>query len=148
MNPVDTTTRGQTKVLSFEFDLAHPPAKVWRALTDASLLAEWLLPVAGLRLEPGTRFTFQAPPLPGWDGAVRCQVLQVEAERTLRTTWVVGDGEIDTIVTFTLAPTASGTRLTLVRSGFDSNEPQAFGGARYGWSMMGERLVDLLARSA
>lgn len=68
MTPVDTTARGQNETLTFEFELPHPPDKVWRALTDEVLLAEWLLPVTGLALEPGTAFMFQAPPQPGWDG--------------------------------------------------------------------------------
>jgi uncharacterized protein YndB with AHSA1/START domain len=55
---------------------------------------------------------------------------------------------LDTLVTFTLAATASGTRLSLVQSGFTPAEKQNFGGARYGWQMMGEKLVDLLARIA
>src|SRR5690606_5950223 len=45
MNAVDTTARGQTETITFEFDLQHPPEKVWRALTDPRLLAQWLLPV-------------------------------------------------------------------------------------------------------
>ena len=47
MNPVDKTAKSQTESLEFEFDLRHPPEKVWRALTDPKLLAEWLLPVIG-----------------------------------------------------------------------------------------------------
>ena len=53
---------------------------------------------------------------------------------------------LDTVVTFTLAPTPSGTRLSLAQSGFKPEQKQEFGGARYGWKMMGERLVELLAR--
>ena len=49
-------------------------------------------------------------------------------------------------MTFTLAPTPTGTRLSLVQSGFKANQKQEFGGARFGWKMMGEKLVDLLAR--
>jgi hypothetical protein len=49
-------------------------------------------------------------------------------------------------VTFTLTPTASSTRLSLVQSGFKPEQKQNFGGARYGWRMMGEKLVELLAR--
>jgi uncharacterized protein YndB with AHSA1/START domain len=55
-------------------------------------------------------------------------------------------GDMDTVVTFTLTPTASGTRLSLVQSGFKPDQKQNFGGARYGWKMMGGKLVDLLAR--
>jgi uncharacterized protein YndB with AHSA1/START domain len=144
MNPIDRTARSQTKSLSFEFDLHHSPEKVWRALTDPVLLAEWLLPVIDLKLEPGAAFTFKAQPQPGWDGTVNCRCREIEAQRKLSWAWVVGD--LDTVVTFSLTPTASGTRLSLVQSGFKPDQKQAFGGARYGWKLMGEKLVDLLAR--
>ena len=52
---------------------------------------------------------------------------------------------LDTVVTFTLTPTASGTRLSLVQSGFKPEQKQNSGGARYGWKMMGGKLVELLA---
>jgi uncharacterized protein YndB with AHSA1/START domain len=146
MTVTDTTDRTQGESLSMEFDLPHAPAKVWRALTEPALLSQWLLPVVGLRLEPGTAFAFQAPPQPGWDGTVNCTLLDLEPLRSIRYAWVVG--ELDTIVTFTLVPTESGTRLSLVQSGFKPQQKQNFGGARYGWKMMGGRLVDLLARTA
>jgi uncharacterized protein YndB with AHSA1/START domain len=146
MSPIDKTARGQTESISFEFDLHHSPEKVWRALTDPVLLSEWLLPVVGLELAPGAAFTFKTQPYPGWDGTVNCRLLEIEAHRKLSYTWVVGDMELETVVTFTLAPTASGTRLSLVQSGFKPDQKQNFGGARYGWKMMGGKLVDLLAR--
>jgi uncharacterized protein YndB with AHSA1/START domain len=144
MTPADKTAQSQTESISFEFDLHHLPEKVWRALTDPVLLAEWLLPVVDLKLEPGAAFTFRRQPLPGWDGIVNCRILEIEAHRKLSYTWVVGD--MDTVVTFTLTPTASGTRLSLVQSGFKPDQKQNFAGARYGWKMMGGKLVDLLAR--
>jgi uncharacterized protein YndB with AHSA1/START domain len=143
MTFVETTEKSQSESLSFEFDLRHGPEKVWRALTDPVLLAEWLLPVLDFKLEPGAAFTFKAPPQPGWDGTVNCRFVEIETRRKLRWTWVVGD--IDTVVTFTLTPTESGTRLSLVQSGFKPDQKQNFGGARYGWKMMGGKLVDLLA---
>ena len=147
MNPTDTTAQSQTESISFEFDLQHAPAKVWRALTDPVLLAEWLLPVVGLTLEAGAAFTLQRPPLPGWDGVVHCRFLEIEAQRKLSYTWAAF-GDIDTVVTFTLTPTASGTRLSLVHSGFKPHQKGAFGGQRYGWKTMGEKLVELLARAS
>jgi uncharacterized protein YndB with AHSA1/START domain len=144
MTFAEKTAPSQTDSISFEFDLHHAPEKVWRALTDPVLLAEWLLPVVGLKLDPGAAFAFKAPPKPGWDGSVDCRMLEIESQRKLSYTWVVGD--IDTVVTFTLTPTASGTRLSLVQSGFKPDQKQNFGGARYGWKMMGPKLVDLLAR--
>jgi uncharacterized protein YndB with AHSA1/START domain len=150
MKPTDKTAKAQAESISFEFDLHHPPEKVWRALTDPVLLAEWLLPVIDHKLEPGAAFTFMAQPQPGWDGIVNCRFVEIEAHRKLSYTWVVGDPQseffIDTVVTFTLTPTASGTHLSLVQSGFKPDQKREFGGARYGWKMMGGKLVDLLAR--
>jgi uncharacterized protein YndB with AHSA1/START domain len=144
MTLVDHTAQSQGEAISFEFDLHHAPEKVWRALTDPVLLAEWLLPVMDLKLERGAAFTFKAQPQPGWDGVVNCRFVEIEAQRKLSWTWVVGD--IDTVVTFTLTPAASGTRLSLVQSGFKPDQKKNFGGARYGWRMMGGKLVDLLAK--
>lgn len=146
MTLADRTAREQTDALTFEFDLAHPPEKVWRALTDPALLTEWLLPVVGLKLEPGAAFTFKTQPYPGWDGTVNCSFREIDAQRKLSYTWVVGE-MLDTVVTFTLTPTSAGTHLTLVQSGFKPDQKQNFGGARYGWKLMGGRLVDLLART-
>jgi uncharacterized protein YndB with AHSA1/START domain len=146
MNPTDKTARSQTETLSFEFDLHHSPEKVWRALTEPALLEQWLLPVIGLELKPGAAFTFQTQAYPGWDGTVSCRFVEIEANRKLRYTWSVP--MLDTVVTFTLTPTASGTRLFLEQSGFKPDQKQAFGGARYGWKMMGEKLVDVLGRIA
>ena len=143
MTSVDDTA-SQSESISFEFDLHHVPEKVWRALTDSVLLSEWLLPVVELKLEPGAAFTFKTQPYPGWDGIVSCRILEIEAHRKLSYTWVVGD--IDTVVTFALTPTPSGTRLSLVQSGFKPDQKRNFNGARYGWKMMGAKLVDLLAR--
>lgn len=144
MTIADRTARSQTVSIAFEFDLPHSPEKVWRALTDPELLAEWLLPAIGFELEPDAPFTFKAPPQPGWDGTVNCRFLEIEAHKKLSWTWVVGD--IDTVVTFTLTPTASGTRVEIVQSGFKPEQKRNFAGARYGWKMMGSRLVELLAR--
>jgi uncharacterized protein YndB with AHSA1/START domain len=94
---------------------------------------------------------FKTEPVGGWDGAVRCRFREIETHKRLSWQWVVGD--IDTIVTFTLTPVAlrgggPGTRLSLVQSGFRPDQKQAFGGAKYGWKLMGGKLVELLARSA
>jgi uncharacterized protein YndB with AHSA1/START domain len=140
----DTTAPGQRDALSFAFELPHPPEKVWRALTDPALLTAWLLPVVGFSLEPGAAFRFQTEPHPDWDGTVQCQVVEIDAYRKLSYTWSVPG--LETVVTFTLTPTASGTHLVLVQSGFAGNQKQAFGGARYGWRLMGGRLVEMMRR--
>jgi uncharacterized protein YndB with AHSA1/START domain len=145
MTVTDTTAASQTETISFEFDLQHPPDKVWRALTEPELLKEWLLPVIDLKLEPGAEFTFKTQPYPGWDGTVSCKFVDIEPQKLLRYAWTVPF--LDTVVTFTLEPTATGTRLSLVQSGFTSEQKRESGGARYGWKMMGGKLVELLART-
>lgn len=142
MKPIDKTPPPQEGAIRLEFDLHHSPAKVWRALTDPTLLAKWLLPVVGHKLEPQAAFTLQAQPQPGWDGTVRCRYLEIEPEEKLSWAWIVGD--IDTVVTLTLTPTDFGTHLSLVQSGFEPDQKQNVAGARYGWNMMGKKLVALL----
>jgi uncharacterized protein YndB with AHSA1/START domain len=142
MNPVDKTAPSQTDAIAFEFELRHPPQKVWRALTEPALLAQWLLPVVEHELQTGAAFTLKAQPQPGWDGIVNGRFLEIEAHKKLSYTWSVGD--MDTVVTFDLTPTSSGTRLSLVQSGFKPNQKQNWGGARYGWKMMGGKLIDVL----
>ncbi len=144
MTITDKTAPAQTEALAFEFDLPHAPEKVWRALTEPELLAEWLLPVVGHRLATGSDWQLRAPPQPGWDGVVECRYAEVTPHTRLSWSWVVGD--LDTFVTCTLAPTSRGTMLTLLQSGFKEHQKKNLGGARYGWRMMGGKLTDLLAR--
>jgi uncharacterized protein YndB with AHSA1/START domain len=150
MTIVDRTEPSQHATLSFEFELQHAPTKVWRALTDPELLAEWLLPVVDqkLKLARGESFVLKTQPRPPWDGTVHCQVLEVDAPNKISYAWVVGTMAIDTVVTFTLTPTATGTRLSLVHSGFKPDQKGASGGQRYGWNLNGGRLADLLGRIA
>lgn len=146
MTTVDKTAKGQTEAISFELDLAHPPEKVWRALTEPALLEKWLLPAIQFKLEQGAAFQLKTQPFPGWDGTVNCRMIEVDAPKKLSYAWVVGDMELDTVVTFTLTRTESGTRLFLEQTGFKPTQKQNFGGARYGWKVMGDKLIALLER--
>jgi uncharacterized protein YndB with AHSA1/START domain len=149
----DVIANEDTGSIVVEYDLAHSPAKVWRALTDSKLVASWLMPND---LEPvlGHRFTFRAQPIPGWDGICHCEVLAVEPERLLRYTWRGGSGDtpnygsrLDTVVTWTLTPTASGgTLLKLVHSGFTPKNVYAFEMMSKGWrGKIAERIREVVA---
>src|SRR5947209_6960665 len=83
------STATETQTISLQYDLPHPPAKVWRALTDPELLAKWIM-ANDLQPEVGHAFTFRADPTPWWDGIVHCEVLEVGPERRLRYTWRSG----------------------------------------------------------
>jgi uncharacterized protein YndB with AHSA1/START domain len=141
-------TETETQSIAVEYDLPHPPAKVWRTLTEPDLLAQWVM-ANDMRPLVGHSFTFRAEPTPWWDGIVRCEVLEVDPPKRLRYSWQSGpeSSRLDTVVTWTLTPTpAGGTRLALEQSGFLPANAFAFDGARKGWQhMVGERLGQVLA---
>jgi uncharacterized protein YndB with AHSA1/START domain len=94
----------------------HPPERVWRALTQAEALAVWLMP-NDFEAKLGHRFTFRTKPRPGFDGIVRCEVIELDPPRTM--TWSWEGGWVKTVVRFRLEPTATGTRLLFTHAGFD-----------------------------
>jgi uncharacterized protein YndB with AHSA1/START domain len=103
-------------------DYPHPPAKVWRAVTDPALIPLWTATGAGGRPEGftptgGTKFRFVAKPKPGWSGVVDCEVLEVDEPSLLRYSWADGEGDV-TQVTYRLEPHAGGTRFTYEHTGF------------------------------
>lgn len=142
------TGSGDTQSIFLTWDLPHTPAKVWRALTEPALLAQWLM-ANDMRPSVGHSFTFQQDPTPWWDGIVHCEVLELQPHKLIRYTWRSGAGasELDTVVTWTLAPTSSGgTRLALEHSGFVRKNAFAFAGAKEGWErMVGRDLAAVLA---
>jgi uncharacterized protein YndB with AHSA1/START domain len=139
----------ESQSISMEFDLPHPPSKVWRALTKPELLGKWLMPTT---MQPllGKRFTFKTQSSPKWDGIVSCEVQEIELHKRLCYSWE-GNG-IDTVVTWSLAPTTNGgTLLRLEHSGFhpDKGEARFFEGAKMAWQFMaGKRLPEVLGEAA
>jgi uncharacterized protein YndB with AHSA1/START domain len=94
----------------------HPIDRVWAALTSSAALAAWLMPNDFVPAV-GHTFTFTTKPAPGFDGTVRCEVLELEPPT--RMVWAWAGGAIDTTVTFTLEPLdAARTRLRLRQAGF------------------------------
>jgi uncharacterized protein YndB with AHSA1/START domain len=137
--------KNDTQSITMEFDLPHPPAKVWRALTEPELLAKWLM-ATDMKLAVGQSFTFKMPPIQGWDGVVSCEMKEIEQHERLRYSW--GSLGLDTVVAWTLAPTSKGgTLLRLEQSGFPTGKGQLpfFEGAKMGWqNMAGQRLPEVL----
>ena len=134
MNIASTETR--TVVVEREF--SFPPEKLWRALTQPHLIEAWLMkndfkPVVDHRFN-----------LRGDWGAVECQVLVVEPNKTLSYTWAAMG--LESVVTFTLTATSGGTRLHMEQSGFREDQQQAYQGAKYGWQRFFANLEQVLAR--
>lgn len=145
-DPAANTVTG-TRSLIIERDLPHPPEKVWRALTEGPLLAQWMMsndfqPVVG------HRFQFRADPAPNWNGVVDCEVLLVDPPHRLSYNWGVGPGEygMQWTVAWTLTPTPSGTHVRMEQSGFREDQQAAYNGANYGWQKFFGNLEQVLGR--
>jgi len=130
----------ETKSVIVERELPVPPEKLWRALTQPHLIADWLMQ-NDFAPSTGHRFRFTAD----W-GSVDCQVLTVEENRTLSYSWAAMG--LDSVVTFTLSPTLTGTHLRLEQTGFKPGMAQAYGGARVGWNNFLDRLGQVLEKQA
>lgn len=126
------------KTLVIERRLPHAQDKVWRALTQSELMADWLMPND---FEPvvGKHFTLRADPTPQWNGIVTGEVLAVEPMSRLVYKWY------DMTIVMTLTPEDGGVLLRMEQSGF-ANE-QAYNGANYGWTMFLGRLEPVVARA-
>lgn len=149
MNTPARSTESRSIVV--EYDLPHSPAKVWRALTDPDLLAQWLM-ANDMRPVVGHKFKFTHAPRGGWDGVCHCEVLEVDEPRRLRYTWRGNGGNawLDSVVTWTLTPTPSGgTHLMLEHAGFAPANDVAFVEMGQGWrGIVGKRLVAVLGEQA
>jgi len=125
-----TEPPAETRTVVLERVFPHPPEKLWRALTESPLLAQWLLP-NDFAPVGGKAFQFRADPVPNWNGIIDCEVLIVEPEKQLSYTW--GSSGLVSVVLWTLTPTDSGTHLRMEHSGFGPNQEAAYKGATYGW---------------
>jgi uncharacterized protein YndB with AHSA1/START domain len=129
-----------------EREIAHPPEKIWRALTQPHLIAEWLMrndfvPVVG------HRFTLHGE----WGGNLDCEVLIIEPNSVLSYRWNFAHDDpafdLRSVVTFTLTPRGRGTHLRMEQVGFRPDQKQAYGGAKAGWRQFLERLEQVLVQA-
>jgi uncharacterized protein YndB with AHSA1/START domain len=128
----------ETLSVVVERDVAYPTEKIWRALTQPQLIEEWLMK-NDFKPAVDHRFNFRAD----W-GAVDCQVLAIEPNKTLSYTWAAYG--LESIVTWTLTPTGTGTRLRMEQSGFRADQQQAYQGAKHGWQKFFASLEQVLSR--
>lgn len=135
----------ETRSVVVERELAHPPEKLWRALTQPHLMEAWLMK-NDFAPTVGHRFNLRGE----WGGVLDCEVLEVEPNRRLAYRWDFDNADpafaLKSVVTFTLTPTATGTRLRMEQAGFRPTQKQALGGALHGWNANFDKLDALVAR--
>ena len=149
------TKSGATRDIVVEDVVPQPPEKVWKALTTAELVGQWLMPND---FEPvvGKRFTFKTRPIGDWDGVVQCEVLEIVPHRRLVYSWKGGSdsnnsdsnygSKLDSVVTWTLQPEGRGTRLRLVHTGFRSPQNDfAYDAMSSGWGRIMGRISEIAA---
>ena len=132
------TTATATRSVVIEREFPYPPAKIWRALTQPHLIAEWLMKND---FEPQVGRTFRLTA--DW-GTVECRVEVIDPERTLSYTWTTMGFE--STVTWTLSATAGGTNLRMEHAGFTPDREQAYVGAQRGWPRFIDALENVLTR--
>jgi uncharacterized protein YndB with AHSA1/START domain len=125
-----------SRTLVIERVFALAPEKLWRALTESPLLAQWMM-----------NNDFEPVPGRNWSGVVDCEVLVVEPLKRLSYNWGVGgaDAGLQWVVQFTLTPADGGTHLRMEQSGFGPDQQAAYKGANYGWQKFFANLEQLVA---
>ena len=134
----------ENNTITCEKFLPHPPAAVWKALTDPDLHARWWA-AGDIKPVVGHRFTLDM----GTFGSQPCEVTEVDDQRLLA--YRFAEGSLDTTITWTLHPEGEGTRLILTHAGFDLDSPigrQAYDGMSKGWPHLLNRLDSTLAETA
>jgi uncharacterized protein YndB with AHSA1/START domain len=131
-------TATETLSVVVEREIPYSQEKIWRALTQPHLIQEWLMendfaPVVN------HRFNLRAD----W-GVVDCRVLAVEPNKTLVYTWETKG--LESVVTWTLTPTSTGTLLRMEQSGFRPDQQPYYQGAKAGWPRFFAGLEQILAR--
>jgi uncharacterized protein YndB with AHSA1/START domain len=134
-----STVATEIRSVIVEREIPHPPEKIWRALTQPHLIAEWLMQ-NDFKSAVGHRFRLSAD----W-GAVDCEVLTLEPNRTLSYSWAAHG--LESVVTWTLTPAAAGTHLRMEQTGFKPDQDKAYQGAQYGWPRFFANLQQVLAKA-
>lgn len=133
-----------------EWIYEQSPNEVWEYLTQAELIALWLMP-NNFKPLLGHKFQFQTNPMPSLDldGIMHCEVLAIVPFQKLTYSWKGGPGNgvitLDTVVEWTIKPFGKGTKLTLKHSGFKETNLSIFNGMTDGWKVKIQKMIDIIS---
>ena len=143
---------GSTDRIERQVRLPHPPARVWRALTDSREFGNWFGAVFTAPFEPGARVSGRIT-IKGYEHmTMDVTIERMERERLFSWRWRPGATEpgervtddTTTLVVFELQEVPGGTLLTVVESGFDriplARRAKAFKDNSGGWTAQMEAI--------
>jgi uncharacterized protein YndB with AHSA1/START domain len=144
-----TQQQTATRSIIVERLIPHAPEKIWRALTQAHLIEQWLMKND---FEPrlGARFTLHAQPMGDWNGLVQCEITAFDPPRRLAYSWIGGSAKnpgygsaLESDVEWTLTAEPGGTRVRMEHSGFGPENAVGYDAMSGGWVRVLERLEQI-----
>src|ERR1700733_2350409 len=138
----------QTEIKN-EWIYEQSPNEVWEYLTQADLIALWLMP-NNFKPISGYEFQFSTKPIPSLelDGIFHCKVLEIVPFQKLMYSWKGGSGDgvftLDTVVEWTLEKYGNGTKLFLKQSGFKEANLAIFTAMTNGWHINIQKMINIL----
>lgn len=137
------------KEIKNEWIYEQSPNEVWEYLTQAELIALWLMP-NNFKPTLGNEFQFQSKPIPSLDldGIFYCKVLEIVPFQKLIYSWKGGSGNgvftLNTIVEWTLEKHGNGTKLFLKQSGFKEANLAIITAMTNGWHINIQKMITIL----
>ena len=138
----------QTEIKN-EWIYEQSPSEVWAYLTQAELIALWLMPnnfVPAL----GQAFQFTTKPIPSLDldGIFYCEILELVPFQKLTYTWKGGSGDgvfsLDTVVEWRLEKQGKGTKLLLKQYRFKETNLSLCNAMTAGWNQNVVKMMNYL----
>jgi uncharacterized protein YndB with AHSA1/START domain len=132
-----------------EWIYEQSPNEVWDYLTQADLIALWLMP-NNFKPVSGHEFQFRTNAMPAinLDGIMHCKVIEIVPFQKLTYSWKAGPGNgifiLDTVVEWKLEPLGKGTKLFLKHSGFKETNFEIFTGMTDGWPKKIQKMLTYL----
>lgn len=135
LSPVTVRPDGDRWTLTFVRELRHPPEKVWAALTEPDHLREWAPFVPSRDLS-----AIGAADLTMIDGAERVDLSErvIHSEPPKYLEYTLGDD----VLSWELAESGSGTRLTLRHTTSDRSQSPMYAAGWHICLVVAERLLD------
>jgi uncharacterized protein YndB with AHSA1/START domain len=105
--------------LVVETTINAPSSKVWKALTTAEDISQWIMPVKEFKPEVGFEFKFIGHDN-GKDYPTSCKVVEIIHNKKLSYTWSFDEAPAYSLVTYELTEENGKTKLKLTHEGLEN----------------------------